>query len=174
MQKRLPALVLLGRDAQAFSIWTLIHLEASVSGEDLVTLRSRPTVGILPQTYDEEIRKTSHGDQVLQKLDALAKDVHHAGPSSVVDRAREAATAILIAYLDTPGKDLGDLCNHQILKDEKKAIVTAAASIVARLHGRDKSAEKSRRSLPDIVDQDAELAVLCVGTILRDLGWAEW
>lgn len=89
-----------------------------------MTLRGRPTIGVLPQTRDAEMKQNSHGDQVLLKLGVFAKDAHHAGSSSVIDcgHVRQQRLPFLIAYLDAPGKGLGDLCNHQILKDEKKLL----------------------------------------------------
>jgi hypothetical protein len=50
----------------------------------------------------------------------------------------------------------------------------AAAKIIARLHARAKPAEEARRPMRPVREQDAELATQCVGTILCELGWAEW
>lgn len=138
----------------------------------MVSLRGRSTFGVLPRTYDAQIREKPRGDEVLRRLDSLAEDIHRASPISVIDRAREVATAILASDCDKSGADLSKLLDQYQAKD--KVILKSAGQILARLHARDKTAERGMREMPLIAEQDAELAVLCVGTLLRELGWAEW
>ncbi|MBU2828104.1 hypothetical protein [Acidithiobacillus ferriphilus] len=167
------ALVLLGRNEKAFSIWSVVNMEANFTGDLLITMHARRTFGILPQTRTDLILGCGqYGEEVLRRLDILADETHRAGPFSVVNAAREAAAAIFIAYLDRPGEDLGALVKDERLK--QVAGVKSMGELLARYHARDKPAERTKRKMPVIVDRDAELAVLCVGTILRDIGWAEW
>jgi hypothetical protein len=60
------------------------------------------------------------------------------------------------------------------LEEEKKIIAASAAKIIARLHARAKLAERERRELRAIREQDAQLAAQCVGIILCKLGWTNW
>lgn len=166
-------LVLLGLDDR-FTIWKIIDIEAISMGEDLVTLKARGSLGILPVIDRTKVRESSQA-QVFESLDAFADEAHRSGPVSVIDRARDAASQILLAYFDAEGrsaKDLGDMARR--LEDKEKAIASWAAKIIACLHARAKPVERTKRSMPPIREQDAELAIQCVGTILCELGWAEW
>jgi len=185
------ALVVLG-DERAFTIWTIIHLEAISTGEELVTLKARQSFGALPEVQWSKIPNASRS-KMKEELDRLENEYRKAAPESVVDRAREAATAILNAWIkeniqeDTRGKknlnDLGPLIqfweeHHGINQGRGVACAAAsiayAAKILQRFHSRGKHIEKERLNLRPLREQDAELAVQCIGVILCDLGWAEW
>jgi len=173
-------LVILGTTA-AFSLWTIINRELIYTNEIVFTLMARQSFGVLPEIDWGLVPETS--GLVKEKLDSLVDDVYRAGSESVVDRAREAATAILSAYLRSKGvtkasgKDLGaltDLLDEQNNKHEQR-ILRCAAEIAQRLHSRAKHAEQEKRdNLRPIRKQDAELAVQCIGVMLCDLGWAKW
>jgi len=174
-------LVALGR-GNALTSWTIINVELTHNGEELVTLKSRQSLGALPEVFWSRVPEDSRSI-VREKLDGLENDFRRAGAESIVDRAREAATAILSAHLqdqganEAKGMDLGDLVQLlvKLSKKHQNRIMACAAEIPQRLHSRAKHAEQEKReNLPPIREQDAELSVLCVGTILRDLGWAEW
>ncbi|WP_155901513.1 HEPN domain-containing protein [Mariprofundus ferrooxydans] len=175
------ALIVLGQD-EASTVWAIINVETIHSGEELVTLKARQSLGALPAVNWEKVPELSKSI-VREKLDSLEHDFRKAGVESVVDRAREAATAILSAFLqaqgvvEAKGMDLGGLVNLLIERHGKhqNRIIACASEVPARLHSRAKHAEQEKReNLPPIREQDAELAVLCVGTVLRDIGWAEW
>ena len=173
-QKEQP-LVLLGFD-ERFTVWTIINVENISTGEDLVTLKSCSSLGILPQIESSKIPESSRS-AVMASLDAFTDEVYHAAPVSVIDRTRDAASQILLAYFSLDGeaaKDLGALIKYLERENEKKVIVVAAAKIIARLHARAKPVEKAKRSLREIREQDAELAAQCLGAILCELGWANW
>lgn len=159
-----------------FTVWTLVNVETSATGDELVMLRARKSIGALPHLDREKISKAD-GKSVLDLVDKLEQELFRAGPESVVDRSREAATAILSKYLQSygkaePGKDLAHLANK--IADESFEVVANAARIVARLHARGKNAEQEKRPIRPITEQDAEFAVQAVGVILCDLGWAHW
>jgi hypothetical protein len=173
-------IVILGSRA-AFSIWTVIHKEIVHTREVLVTLKARQSIGALPEINWNCVPDKS--GLLKEKIDLLLDDIYRAGAESVVDRAREAATAILSAYLQSVdeagaiGKDLGaliDLLERQNGKNGQR-IVRCAAEIPQRLHSRAKHAEQEKHdNLRPIREQDAELAVQCIGVMLCDLGWAKW
>lgn len=164
------------------TIWRVIDVETISTGEELVTLKARSSFGTLPEFKSDNIRVSDDRSKVVQTIDKLAETIHRAGPESVIDRARDAASAILLAALRQYGsnikaRDLSEtikeIDKHPKLKSHKN--ISHAAGIVARLHSRAKPSEQERQEhLPPIHEQDAELAVLCIGTILRDLGWAKW
>ncbi len=55
-----------------------------------------------------------------------------------------------------------------MLENEGLTIAMNSANIIARLHARAKSSEQERSDLLQIREQDAELAVQCIGTILYE------
>lgn len=174
------AVVVLGK-GQSSTIWSIIHIETSFTGEEMVTLKARQSLGALPIVNWSTVPVDAVAS-VREKLDVLEDDYLRAGVESVVDRAREAATAILSGYLqhqgvvEAKGKDLGKLIGLLAKsngKDEQR-IVTCAAEIPQRLHSRAKHAEQEGRKTRPLREQDAELAVQCVGVMLCDLGWAAW
>lgn len=82
-----------------------------------------------------------------------------------------------------PGKDIGKLIAALESELKKSAagahaseLILGASHVVKRLHARGKNAEQENeaRQLRTVTEQDAELAVSCVGAILCDLHFAEW
>lgn len=167
-------LVLLGMDDR-FTVWRVINIEAISTGEDLVTLKARSGFGILPKINDDKVPKAFR-ELVEESLNGFLDEVHRSAPVSIIDRARDAASQILLAYFNLTGKDakdLGDLARK--LEDELKMVVaSSAAKIIARLHARAKPVERHKQELRPIREQDAELATQCVGVILCEIGWANW
>lgn len=165
--------VALGVDDR-FSLWSVVGVEAMYTGEDLVTLKAQSTLGVLPivdysnvpESYQEALRET---------LEGFVDEVNRAAPVSVIDRARDAASQILLSYFDATKEDALDLAKMaENLKGQQKFIALNAALLIAQLHARAKPVEKLKRDLRPVRAQDAELATQCVGTILCELGMAEW
>lgn len=166
-------LVLLGMD-DGFTMWTILAVERISTGEELVTLKGRSTFGILPivkvVSVPELFRK-----QVRERLDTLADEAHRSAPSSVIDRARDAANQVLLAYYGLTGESAQELSALGTrLERDDKIIAASVVKIVARLHARAKAVEQQRREMRPIREQDAEFAVQCVGALLCEIGWAEW
>lgn len=168
-------LVTLGSE-ESFSIWSVVGVEKIATSEELVTLKARQSIGVLPRLHDEAIPEAGR-EKVRAALDKLAEDMYRAGPESVADRAREAATAVLGVYLQErgiakPGLDLGALIKK--MEEDSKIVAANAANIVRLFHGRGKTAVQEKLAFRPLREQDAELAVQCVGTILCELEWADW
>ncbi|KON46603.1 hypothetical protein [Mariprofundus ferrooxydans] len=179
-QQVAEVLVRLGDDT-ASTLWQVIHLETGFTGEEIVMLKARQSFGALPAVDWSKVPESAVS-AVREKLDTLEDEFHRAGVESVVDRAREAATAILSAYLQkediakAKGEDLSKLVGLLVDYSGKhgRRVVACAGEIAARLHSRGKHAEQEARGVRELREQDAQLAVQCVGVILCDLGWAEW
>ena len=180
-------LVVLGAE-QATTLWTIVNRETSYPGEELVTLKARQSMGVLPEVNWTKVPLKGR-KKVREEFERLENEFRHAGPESVVDRSREAATAVLSAWHqtngepDAKGKDLAKQISiwekhHGINQGRGVACAAAsvayAAEIPQRFHSRVKHAEKERLNLRPLREQDAEFAVQCVGIMLCDLGWAEW
>lgn len=173
-QKAQP-LVLLGFD-ERFTVWTIVNVEYISTGEDLVTLKACAGLGVLPHINVDAIPGRNR-KAVMDVLDIFADEVHRSAPVSVIDRARDAASQVLLAYTGLEGgnaKDLGGLVRELEKEEEPKLIAINASRIIARLHARAKPVEKAKRSLRDIQEQEAELAAQCLGVVLCELGWADW
>ncbi|MBI3772901.1 MAG: hypothetical protein HY272_09405 [Gammaproteobacteria bacterium] len=169
-----PVLLLGSEDG--FTIWTLVNIETSAIGDEMITLRARKSGGALPELDREKIL-SNDGVSVIEYIDKLEEEIFRAGADSVVDRCREAASSILSKYLQSkgkvnPGLDLGGLADK--IAEEKLEIVANAARIISRLHPRGKHSEQEKRKLRQLTEQDAEFAIQAVGIILCDLGWAKW
>ncbi|WP_404424173.1 hypothetical protein [Thalassospira australica] len=159
---------------ERFTIWNIVDVEAIHTGEDLVTLRSCSRFGILPEVSEAKVDK-DYRAPLNEMLNYVADDLFKSSAPSVVDRAREAISQILLTHYKATAenaKDLSKMINE--LEREKRIIAASAAKIVARLHARAKPVERKARDLPPIRRQDAELAVQCVGVVLCELGFAEW
>lgn len=143
-------LVILGSSG-AFSTWSIVAVETISTGEELVTLRSRQSLGALPDIYWAKV-PVEHRHKVEETIGKLADDYRRAVPESVIDRAREAATAILSTYLQSremdaaSGKDLGDLVKTlaKHARPHEERILACAAEIAQRLHSRSKNATKEQ------------------------------
>jgi len=157
-----------------YSQWSIVGIECVASNEELITLKAKQNFGVLPEVDWNQVPESFRA-KVQETIKTLLDDVHRAGPESVIDRCRDAAAAILRAYLgeEHAGKDLGKLilALSQVQVKDKKQIVISASEIIRVFHPRAKPSEKERRTLRPIREHDAELAVQCVGTILCELGW---
>lgn len=172
------AVVVLGK-AKSSTIWSIIHRETSFTGEEMVTLKARQSLGALPE-LDFKKLPVQNGSSIQEALQTLEDDYHLASPESVVDRANEAATRILNAFLELKGRNSHDSLFKAIKvageldQQDKKEIVRNSADIIRLLHGRTKYAVQRDKNTRDVREQDAELAVQCIGVMLCDLGWAAW
>jgi hypothetical protein len=160
------------------TFWRVVSLEGISSGEELLTLKSRQMMGVLPDLHRDRV-PLEHLSSVEKFVGKLADDAHRADPASVIDHCREAANAILLAFLRSkdPGakpQDLGATVAEVESLGEFPIAATSAAKMIARLHPRRKVVEQEKRGLREVTEPDAELAVLSIGLMLCDLGWASW
>jgi hypothetical protein len=172
------ATVVLGKEKSS-TIWNIIHVETSFTGEELVTLKARQSLGALPDLNFAKL-PAQNGNSIQEALQTLEDDYHLASPESVVDRANEAATRILNAYLDLKESSSQNSlfkaikAASELDQKDKKDVARDAANIVRLLHGRTKYAVQQDKNVRSVREQDAELAVQCIGVMLCDLEWAEW
>lgn len=166
-------LVILGSITQ-FTVWSVIDIETSISGETILFLKARKTLGVIPKLNYSVIDEQYH-EQIKNKLNLLTDDVYKAGSDSIVDRAREAASSIINAFLLEHAhiekhKDLGQLVKPLQEKAEKH-IAANCADTLAKLHSRTKHVEQENKSLRHVSESDAEYAVQSVVTILNEFRW---
>lgn len=168
------ALIALGtRDA--YSLWRVVSIERTVNGEDLLTLRARSSLGILP-ALDESKVPSRQLRKVRETLSKLSEAAYRAGPESIVDRAKDAAQWTVGTWLaalrnepDLRKKDLGKLA--AALEGEATAVIQGVSKALARLHARGKPNVQEEKGSRDVTEDDAEFALATVGLLLREIGW---
>lgn len=171
-------LILIGTQ-ESYTVWSITAVETTITGNQLLTLRSRLIFGALPNINYEAIPEKGR-EHVSRFLKLLSNELYSAGPSSIVDRSRETLSAILNTYLHTldvnsDGEDLARLAGFLEKHKSNDVVIYSLSKTIARLHSRGKSSEQMKRpELRELHERDADLAVQCVGTVLCDLGWAEW
>ena len=172
-------IVILGT-AQAYSLWRIIDIERLHNGEELITLRSARSMGSLPNLLTESL-PPDYKAKIIQATETLASDIHRSAPESIVDRTGSLCAVAMAAYLSTkdlpaPTAELADLARKMetLPEADRRYVVANAARIIALLHARSKPSEQARRPIRKVMEQDAELAVACVGVVLCDLSWATW
>lgn len=169
------ALIALGC-ADAYSLWRVVGVERIVTGEDLLTLRARSSLGTLPE-LDERKVPPEQLAKVRETLDKLSEAAYRAGPESIVDRAQDAAQWAVGTWLaaqrsepDLRKKDLAKLA--AALDGEATAVLQGVSKALARLHARGKPNVQEERGNRDVTEDDAEFALATIGLLLREIGWA--
>ncbi|MCG8313786.1 MAG: hypothetical protein MI976_11265 [Pseudomonadales bacterium] len=160
------------------TIWTIVDAESALTGEVVLYLKSRKVIGALPQIDYSLFSDQKSREHVREKLELLYNELVSAVPDSIVDRCREAASAIGNAYLIEntlikKAQDLGHVATH-LSNAAHKNIAANQASTLAKLHSRTKYMEQANRSTRRVSEQDAEFAVQALGIILIELGYGYW
>lgn len=174
------SLVALGT-ADAFTLWKVIGIERIVTGEDMVTLRARSAMGVLPNIQFDLI-PASGREKVAQTIEKVVEAAYRAGPESVIDRCRDAAQAALGLWMSDKFGDDGlrhiDL-GPQIKALEKRmaegfpVIVVSVGKAIARLHARCKPNEQLAKAGRLPVEDDAESAIAMLALLYREFGWCQ-
>jgi hypothetical protein len=161
---------------QAYSVWRVISVERIVTGEDLVTLKARGALGIIPELAANAVPPESL-PKVSEVLDTLVQAAHTSGPESVVDRARDAAACCLgIWWAAKTGEskwrteDLGALAKRLV---DEASVSSSLARVIATLHSRAKPNEQERYASRPLRESDGDFSVAAVAMLLREIGWAE-
>lgn len=172
------SLIALGA-ADAFSLWRVVGIERISTGDDLVTLRARASLGLLPEVNLQSVPLEAQG-RVTNILEKAIEAAYRAGPESVIDRCRDAAQTIIAIWasqkITEDSLETIDL-SPLLERIEKKlppplpAVLLNSARIIARLHAR-KPNELIKRGTRGNVEGDAEAALVNLGLIVRELGWA--
>lgn len=162
----------------AFSLWRVIDIERISTGDDLVTLRARSSLGLLPELNEAAIPEADRG-HVIAVLDKASEAAYRAGPESVIDRCRDACQVCVGVWLasmldasDVKTVDLGPLLGRveKEFQNDPPAVLLNAGRIIARLHSR-KPNEQVKRGTRSNTEGDAESALSNLGLVLRELGW---
>ncbi len=161
----------------ADSVWRIVSVDRISTGEFLVTLKSRNTFGVIPEIDEEKIPE-KYRKEIMPELDRFIDVANRETPASIVDAARNTAIILIrnFTYISNNEPeiftmDLGKLI--KTLKDTKKELSSLAAEIINRLHPRNKPNERKRLKLRPVTEEDSELAVCLIGTLIQEFGWAK-
>jgi hypothetical protein len=169
---RSTALIALGT-AEASTLWRVVDIERIVTGEDLLTLRARSALGVLPELNHAVIPEDGKA-KVFETIDRLSNSAYRAGPEDIIESARATAQWCLGVYLANQRgdpklrqKDIGELVT--LLQDTR--LLQSLAQIFARFHSRAKLNEQEKYKTRAIREDDAEFVLAAVGLLLRELEW---
>lgn len=160
----------------AYSLWDVVMVEHITGQSDLITLRARSTLGLLPSADDLSI-PAELKPRVQQTIDAAADASHRLLADSMVDACRHAASASLGAWIHPAlgdqalQKDLGPLLEmiEKLFALEKPVVILSVGRLLARLHSRTKPNEQALRGVRKNEDSDGEAATSMLGLLLREL-----
>jgi hypothetical protein len=159
----------------AMTLWRVIGIEQISTGEDLVTLKARSNLGVLPEVAQEQLPAATR-DRVMEAVQHAVETAYRASPESIIDRCRDLSATVLGAHFDASVSnashlDLGELA--RIAKQQNRHLIESSARIINLLHSRGKPNEQSKRDVARPRAEDATLAMECAGMIIREVGWAK-
>jgi len=153
------------------TLWTVLTVESSVHGTPILTLKAQRSFGTLPDLdpsrVPDEIRTA-----LTQALEKVEDSAHRLGAEAVIDRCRDALSVVFGHACGDRGTDLMRAIDKS-RTDQREEVRHWAGRIVARLHSRVKPNEQEKRGTPRVTEDDAQLALSCLGVALRDLGYAK-
>ena len=162
--------------SEAYTLWRIVHAERIVTGETLLTLRARSSLGILPELNESAIPVDAKA-KTIETLGKLSEAAYRAGPESIIDRARDVAQWCIASWLaDKEGDpklrnvDLGQLVPK--LSDKDHPAIRGVAGALARLHVRNKPNEQEKYNTRPVTEDDAEFSIAAIGLMLREIGWS--
>lgn len=171
---RHDAVLVMGTGDRAM-VHSVLDVEKLATGEELITVRTRPSLSGLPELIGELIPDV-YRRIVVDQYEKAASSAFRDDAESVIDRCREAATAALNAERGAVGggngmsaQDLADL--GKFFLAERRDVLGNAALILARMHSRGKSAEQIKRGTVPPTEADADAAIALLGLVYREVRW---
>lgn len=154
------------------SFWKIVSIETSVHETPILTLKSYRSLGDLPE-LDQDCVPQELKTTLVEVLEKVANSNHRSGAVDVVDRCRDALSVVFGHLSGNRGDDLGHAIKKvQSLKGSPQ-LACYAANVVARLHSRGKPNEEFTHGTRPVSEEDAQLAVGCLGLVLKEVGWAK-
>lgn len=166
----------------AMSLWTVVQVERVASGQELLSIKARSNLGVLPEL--DLLKVPSASKESLQAaLNRLRISAYREQASSVVEQCRPTAQIILshwfaaISGINAKGDDLGELIK-KIEKDEagrNRQILLNTGRTLGLFHNRNKPnvQEKLGELARDIKESDAAFALQAIALLLHEVGWTK-
>lgn len=172
-----PLVVLGWKSSPTF--WKILQIENISTGEELVYLRSRSSIGVLPDLdLGKESFSSEDESEIVTKLESLSNDVHVSTAQSIVDNCRDLAEVLLrskVRQKDSTlkGKELKELIGlFEKNYPSNFRLIPHYSQIIRQLHQRRKTAIQDKTEVKLITEEDSELAIHCISSMIRDLGIA--
>lgn len=167
--------------SDAVSAWRIVAIERIFTGEDLLTLRARTSLGVFPDLIPGAIPAVAL-HRLETALAAAADAVFREGPTSIIDRCRDAAQVALAHWLANEENEdalityeIARLCERLEAREPAKVpkLLITTARLIAQMHARGKPVEQVRRKKTAPSEGDAETVVAALGSLLREIGWSK-
>jgi len=166
------------------TVWRIVSVETVASGEELITLRARSSLGALPELVEDHIPEGAR-TEVLASLEHVADAAFRSSPVSLIDLCRAATTVVLAHWLEST-EGAPDNVHHldlgALLKAFEKqqgntdahspSAAGSAVRLLQRFHSRGKPNEQKRYNTRPPTEEDAQLVLNALGFLLREVGWA--
>jgi hypothetical protein len=166
-----PIRATLGKEPFA-TTWRVVGIESTALRTPVMTLKSESLFGEVPEIVPDAV-PPSIRERLTAAMGEVASSVHRLSPVAVVDRCRDALALVFAEMAGDPSLDLMPAVEAWAKKSGGREDVRAwCGKIVARFHSRGKPNEAISKGLREVTDEDAVFAVHCLGTVLRDQGWA--
>lgn len=168
---KLPLVYLGSKDFR--STWRIIDIEQDVNEAYVLVLKSYRSLGEIPDLNLEAVPNQIKR-QLVERLEHVEMSINRETPNNVIDRCRDAVGLIVGFLAESPSKDFNDAveCYSRSEVGKYKKLLQHAAHTIRILHSRGKPNVEHKLQTPPLVEEDAQLAVRCFGTILKELGWA--
>lgn len=155
------------------SVWTVLDVETSAHGTPILTLKARRSFGTLPDLDPNRVPEDIR-DALGQALEKVEASEHRLGAEAVIDRCRDALSVVLGHACGDRTLDLGPAIKKlEQVQSRPTVLAIWAGQIVARFHSRAKPNEQEKHASRDVTEDDAQLALSCLGLVLREQGWAK-
>lgn len=166
----------------ALSLWTVVQVERIASGQELLSIKARSNLGVLPELDRVKVPAASK-DTVLGALARLRTSAYREQASSVVEQCRPTAQIILshwfesVAGINAKGDDLSELIKkiekHEICKD--RHILLNTGRTLGLFHNRNKPNVQAKLGAMarDIKESDAAFALQAIALLLHEVGWTK-
>jgi hypothetical protein len=166
----------------ALSLWTVVQVERIASGQELLSIKARSNLGVLPELDFAKVPLVSK-EPVLAALTKLRTAAYREQASSVVEQCRPTAQIILSHWFaaatgaNVKGDDLGEVIKkiekHDAGKDRQ--ILLNTGRTLGLFHNRNKPnvKEKFGGLARDITESDAAFALQAVALLLHEVGWTK-
>ncbi len=166
----------------SLNFWTVIQVERLASGQDMVMLKARSHLGVLPEVDFSKVPANSI-DAVSSALAKLRASAYREQASSVVEQCRPTAQVILSHWFSAiTGKsekteDLSELMGNIEKHDagKERRILLNTGRTLALFHNRNKPnvREKLGELAREITESDAAFALQAVALLLHEVNWVK-
>jgi len=153
------------------SLWKIINIEQSVLAGPVVTLKAQYQFGVVPEIDAAKVPLELYS-KLRVEMDKVIDSANKLDPTAIVDRCRDTLSLALGHIAGDMTKDLGNSIAAIRKKNQNRDNkITWAGNLVARLHAQGKPVERENRSLDELEQNHAQLALSCLWLVLNELKW---